>query len=139
MTSRHCFLDLPFSIHTRSSATANQHHSSIQLLSQSIIICFGRRQSSVYSSSSSSSDEVPARIIDVPTIRRTNSPRCAPAGYAYNHAAEAASDSARANANKVDDKNKTGNGPTNTKPESKPKEGALRQRSNVSTLLTRWG
>lgn len=94
-------------------------------------MCFGRRHSSVYSSSSSSSDEVPARIIDVPTLRRTNSPRCAPAGHAYNHAAEAASDSARANTNKAHDKNKTGDGIT-TKPEGKPKQGALRQRINVS-------
>ncbi|KEQ68836.1 hypothetical protein M436DRAFT_67755 [Aureobasidium namibiae CBS 147.97] len=122
MTSHHCFQNFPLSSHTRLSATAFQHLLSIQPSTYSIFMCFGRRHSSIYSTSSSSSDEVPARIIDVPTVRRTNSPRCAPAGHAYNHAAEAASDSAGANVKKAHDKNKAGNEPINTKPGNKPQQ-----------------
>lgn len=59
-------------------------------------LCFGTRDSSVFSTSSSSSDEFAARVIDLPTVRRLNSPRCAPCGNAYNHSTQAASDMNRA-------------------------------------------
>jgi hypothetical protein len=54
-------------------------------------MCF-RTSTSVESSSSSSSDEPIARVIDLPTLRRLNSPRCAARGNAFNLGASAASD-----------------------------------------------
>jgi hypothetical protein len=57
----------------------------------SIKMCF-RASTSVESSSSSSSDEPIARVIDLPTVRHLNSPRCAVRGNAYRPGAEAASE-----------------------------------------------
>jgi hypothetical protein len=54
-------------------------------------MCF-RTSTSVESTSSSSSDEPIARVIDLPTVRRLNSPRCATRGNAYNLGGSAASD-----------------------------------------------
>jgi hypothetical protein len=54
-------------------------------------MCF-RNSTSVESLSSSSSDEPIARVIDLPTVRRLNSPRYAAHGNAYLPGALAASD-----------------------------------------------
>lgn len=99
-------------------------------------MCFGRRASSAYSSSSSSSDEVIARVIDLPTVRRMNSPRCAPRGNAYDLGSEAASDSAATTSNKANDKMKTGGG-TTSKPDGNAKQGDLRHLHAVYAVLTR--
>ena len=55
-------------------------------------MCFGSRTSSIFSTSSLSSEEYNSRLIDIPTIRLSNSPRCAPRGAAYNNGAQAASE-----------------------------------------------
>jgi hypothetical protein len=54
-------------------------------------MCF-RNSSSVESTSSSSSDEPNVRVIDLPTVRRLHSPRCAARGSAYKTSAQGASD-----------------------------------------------
>ena len=71
-------------------------------------MCFGSRTSSVFSTTSSSSEELNSRFIDIPTVRRINSPRCAPGGAAYNHGAQAASDTISTPTVKAEDKKKDG-------------------------------
>jgi hypothetical protein len=76
-------------------------------------MCFGRSSGSAYSSSSSSSDEPNVRVIDISTLRRLNSPRCALSGTAYTPGAQAASDraalrTAAAAQAVMEDKQKTG-------------------------------
>jgi hypothetical protein len=83
LLSLHSLLQTPSRRHTPHNLQIYPHHS--------IIMCF-RTSTSVESSSSSSSDEPIARIIDLPTVRRVNSPRCAARGNAYLPGASAASD-----------------------------------------------
>jgi hypothetical protein len=78
----------PPNILTRSISTSAHLYYPLQ---SPLKMCF-RGSSSVESTSSSSSDEPIARVIDLPTVRRLNSPRCATRGNAYNLGGSAASD-----------------------------------------------
>lgn len=102
-------------------------------------MCFGKRGSTASSFSSSSSGDLPnARLLDVPTVRRLNSPRCAATGFAYNPAATAASDAVNTRTSKPDEQHKTGDA-SNThivKPDDKTKKCESTQQSSVCALLT---
>lgn len=114
-----------------------QSHPSQLIKYRTAIMCFGKRSPTVSSSSSSSSEDLPpARLLDVPTVRRLNSPRCATAGAAYSHAAVGASDGAAEHAVNTENKNKTGDGALKIKPESKPKQGKLRSLRVCLAMLT---
>jgi hypothetical protein len=77
-------LQTPSRRHTPHNLQLHPHQPTLKM-------CF-RTSTSVESSASSSSDEPIARIIDLPTVRRLNSPRCAARGNAYIPGASAASD-----------------------------------------------
>jgi hypothetical protein len=91
-----------------------------------ITICFGRSPGSGYSSSSSSSDEPNFRVIDLPTLRRLNSPRCATCGSAYTQGSQAASERANLPAAATVQAIK----------DEKQKTGGLRLRSPLRAMLT---